>query len=200
MQMDSEKIKRLAKTTAMIALLALAAGTGMFLRSRLAKNMKTTGENRDGQEADFYLKTVTFQEFQREKLLWKATAEQVRIFQQKDLAVMDGIRAVFYQEGGGAVNLTGREGRLRLSSMNISVRGDIRAESDDGTRFFTDYLDWDNEKRRVTTGSRILVIRGDIRMEGVGLELDPDRQIMTIKKRVHTVIGKPEPVKGREEA
>lgn len=143
-------------------------------------------------EADFHLKAVTFREFKRDRPVWEMFAEDARIFRDDDLALIKNISSTFHSESGNDITLTGNSGRIKLSSMDIYISGDVYAESDDGTKLFAESFQWDNHNRRATSQDSIRIIRGNIQIEGVGLELDPDQQLLTIKNEVRTLIGNTE--------
>ena len=138
--------------------------------------------------ADFHMKKVTFHEFQRERPVWKMNAEEAQVFRENDIALLKDVRTTLYQENGQFITLTGKKAKIRLSSMDISIRGDILARSEDGTEVFAKSLHWDNKNRRVTSQDPIEIIRSNIQLKGIGMELDPDREVMTIKRRVQTLV------------
>ena len=146
----------------------------------------------NSQDADFYLKAVTYREFQREKPVWVMVAEDARLFQDKDLILLSNIQSTFHSQDGNNIALTGREGRIKLSSLDISINGDIRAISEDGTRLFAENFHWDNKERRATSTDYIRIIRENVQIEGIGFEFDPDTELLTIKKDVRTHIGNTE--------
>lgn len=138
--------------------------------------------------ADFYLKKVTFHEYQRAKQIWKMNAENARVYRDDDIAILKNVRTTLYQEDDRTIILTGRRAKIQLSSLDISIQGNIRVKSEDGTEIFAKSLHWNNKDRRVTSQESVQVVRDNIQLQGIGLELDPDKEIMTIKRRVRTLI------------
>jgi LPS export ABC transporter protein LptC len=169
------------------------AGLMLFLGGTLYLYSNTEPQNKASEEAtwsraDFHLKTITFQEFEREKTVWKMVAEDAQIFQEHDVALLRNIQSTLHQEDGNTITLTSKEGRISLSSMNTTLRGDIHAVNEDGTQLFAESFDWDNKNRRATSEGPVRIIRDNIQIEGIGLDFDPDQQRMTIKKNIRTLI------------
>ncbi len=175
-----------------LAILVIALLWGVSSLNSGSRQYKRVEKKTTLSEADFHLKAVTFREFQRERPVWKMVAEDARIFRDDDKALIKNISSTFYQENGNDITLTGNEGRIKLSSMNISISGDVYAKSSDGTQLFAENFQWDNQKRQATSQDSIRIIRNNVQIEGVGLELDPDQQLLTIKKEVRTFIGNDE--------
>lgn len=185
-----KNIKKISRSQILIAGfvgLVVSLGSISFLLFEGKRDNKAEGKS-TWSEADFHLKKVTFWEFQREKPVWKMNADDAQVFREKDIALLENVRTTLYQEDGRIITLTGKKAKIQLSSKNISMQGDILAKSGDGTQIFAENLDWDNKNRRVTSQDSIRVVRDNIQIKGIGFELDPDRQVMTIKRQVRTLI------------
>lgn len=167
--------------------LMLFLGGVLYFYSNTAKQKKAQ-EKTTWSQADFHLKTITFQEFKRDKPLWEMVADDAQIFQERDVALLRNIHSTFHQDNGNIITLTCKEGQISLSSMNTRLQGDIHAVNEDGTQLFAESFDWDNKNRRATSEGPIKIIRNNIKIEGIGLDFDPDQERMTIKKNIRTLI------------
>lgn len=99
-------------------------------------------------------------------------AETLIVFDSEDSTVAKGVKVDFYDENGEyRSTLTSKEGLVRQTRRELSVWGDVVVESD-SSRLETESLNWDPDRRLITTDDFVKLHRGSDIVTGYGMEAD----------------------------
>jgi LPS export ABC transporter protein LptC len=99
-------------------------------------------------------------------------ADTLIVFDREDSTVARGVKVDFYDEKGEyRSTLTSKEGLVRQTRRELSVWGDVVVESD-SSRLETESLNWDPDRRLITTDDFVKLHRGKDIVTGYGLEAD----------------------------
>jgi LPS export ABC transporter protein LptC len=136
-------------------------------------------------------------ETQAGKRSWVLVADSANTFNEKKLVELFKMKIDFYRKAGDSINatLTADSGKINTGTRNMEARRNVVLASQDGLILYTDYLNWTNEGRRLTTESKVRLERGKDWLTGEGLEASPDLKEIEVKRNVQ---GKKELLTGLE--
>lgn len=122
---------------------------------------------------------------------WELHAKSARLYQQRDLAVAEGISVEYYRDGKVVSTLTAERGRVRLSKNDVTVEGNVELVAENGARLETEELSWSEEREEIRTDKPVRVQKGLDDVTAVGMVADPElrhvRFIRDVKTRVRDV-------------
>ncbi|MFQ5647287.1 MAG: LPS export ABC transporter periplasmic protein LptC [bacterium] len=135
-------------------------------------------------KADIRIKKPVFEESEKGRVLWSMRADRGDIYQNRNLALLKGVDIDFFQENGENWHIKGNRGRVDTETMDMTITGQVEADSDRGVRLASPLLNWNNKKRQVNTDRKVRITREGYILNGIGMEFDLDEQELHIKKRV----------------
>ncbi len=150
--------------------------------------------NRKGMErvvldADIKVNRVNLRELDGERVVWELTAKEGRYVRGEGTVFLKEVELIFYSRSGETYTLTAREGRYDERYGNVRLTGDVVGTSSDGYRVLTDSLLYRAREGLIETDDKVVVKGPDMVIEGVGLQIDIDRSLFTMKGRVRTSIS-----------
>lgn len=84
-----------------------------------------------------------------------------------------GVRAMFYDERGRVnSHLTAREAYRYPRQRMMQARGDVVVTNSEGDTLFTERLQWEEQKGRISSDAYVRIVRPDEVLYGDGLESD----------------------------
>ncbi len=164
-----------------IALSAALAGCG---QQRSVGPSVPPGELPDQEVSDFVLT-----ETDGGRLEWKLYARVAQMYEARNLIVVRSVRVDFFDERGArSSELTAREGEINQMSHDMTARGNVVLQTNEGTRMSTDEMRFDNRSQKIVSDKLVRVERtGDV-LSGIGFESEPDLAHFEFKKRVSAVV------------
>lgn len=114
---------------------------------------------------------------------WVLTAEKAINYEAEGVVKVYEIELKFF-DGGEEVSsvLTADSGAVFTSSNDMQAMGRVQVVTREDATLKTDMLEWDNEKRLITTQSPIRIETEESVITGVGLESDPDLKHLKVKE------------------
>jgi len=101
---------------------------------------------------------------------------------------LDTVKVQFYSENV-TYTVFGDKGEVDEVKKNMMITGNVKLESNNGYRFYTDTLYYDQERKRITTQDKVSLEGppekdGRLFLEGYGLDVNMVLNTMLIKERV----------------
>jgi len=170
--------------TPILLFLALAvAGCG---RQTEVGPPTATGALPDQEVSDFVLT-----ETDGGALQWKLYARYAATYNARNVVQVRGLRVDFFDEKGDrSSELTAREGELQLQTHDMTARGNVVLQTQEGTRMSTEELHFLNREQKIVSPvtQQVRVERhGDV-LTGFGFESDPDLRHYEFKQRVRATV------------
>ena len=106
---------------------------------------------------------------------------------QGEVAFLEKVK-VESLEGKGAT-LTSQVGQYNLRTKQAHLEKDVVVQTEEGTRLMAEALDWDGERRRMTTEQPVTIEKDQVHSQGVGAEAYPDLKQLTLKEKVRVEMG-----------
>lgn len=140
---------------------------------------------------DVALKGIDYTETRNGVRRWHLLADSA------DYNVTDGytlIRDVFMtffdEQGEQIATLKAQTGELHTESKEVTARGEVVLESVRGYVFYSDYLDFFEAGRLITTDAPIRILSDNLELTGTGLKFDVDKHAYQVLGQVKARIQK----------
>lgn len=115
---------------------------------------------------------------------WDLKAQSARYFKDKKKVMLENLSVNLYQKDGEVYRLKGSRGCFYTDSRDIELDGGAEAFLPDGTTIKTDKVDYDHDRKIITTDDEILIQRNSFSMKGRGMVVDLNTEKMKILKNV----------------
>jgi LPS export ABC transporter protein LptC len=168
---------------AVVLLAFLAGGCG---RQTDVGPPQTTGALPDQEVSDFVLT-----ETDEGAVQWKLYARYAATFNARNVVQVRGLRVDFFDEKAQrSSELTAREGELQLQTHDMTARGNVVLQTQEGTRMSTEELHFLNREQKIVspvTQQVRIQHQGDV-LTGFGFESDPQLRHYEFKKSVRATV------------
>ncbi len=140
--------------------------------------------------ADISLSRVSFVQSKNGVKAWELTAEQVRLFEKNNMAVLKKISVVMKNQKGEAVTLSGEKGTMDMEGKMFLIQQEKQPVSIalGGYTVKTSELRFSSEDKTIVSDKEIKIAGAGISMWGNGLKMFLDRSELTILGDVHAEI------------
>lgn len=140
--------------------------------------------------ADISLSRVSFVQSKNGVKAWELTAEQVRLFEKNNMAVLKKISVVMKNQKGEAVTLAGEKGTMDMEGKMFLIQQEKQPVSIalGGYTVKTSELRFSSEDKTIVSDKEIKIAGAGISMWGNGLKMFLDRSELTILGDVHAEI------------
>jgi LPS export ABC transporter protein LptC len=165
------------------ALLLLVAGCGT---QRSSVPSRAAGELPDQEVSDFVL-TETDEGTPQ----WKLYARYAATYNVRNVIVARSVRVDFYDEQGAkSSELTAREGEIQSQTRDMTARGNVVLQTQEGTRMSTQEIRFLNRQQMIVSPVEQMVRverTGDV-LTGYGFESDPGLKHWEFKRKVQATV------------
>jgi len=121
---------------------------------------------------------------------WDLQARSAHYFQNEKKVLMEEVTVKVYRPDGTAYQLRGKSGQYHTETKNIEMHGAIRGCMPDNTTIATESFYYDHAKRIISTNDKIMMRRGGLLLEGVGMIIDLNTEKLTLLGNVKAVGSK----------
>lgn len=138
-------------------------------------------------KADLTIQTIHLVENQGGRTEWELNARTSEFFRKEKITVLKDVKVKFYPVGHPVVHVSGREGRLKTDTKDMTINGDVVIQSEAGYTLKTQKLRYDAGKRRVYTELPVELRREGIVIEGVGFSASIDGKTLAVHHDVKAI-------------
>ena len=124
---------------------------------------------------------------QRGETQWELRAKEAEFFQQRNQLVLNQVEGEAFS-GERRITLQGERGEVDLESRLGSLTGNVVGRTNDGYILHTAQLNFDARNKVANTDEAVLLTGPSLTMEGVGMDLDLQRQTFALRERVRASI------------
>jgi LPS export ABC transporter protein LptC len=146
-------------------------------------------------QADLKLDRVHYTETREGVKEWELEATSAQYFKGESTVLLDKVKATFFGKEGQTVRLVGEKGKFNPQTKEMELFDGIRLESGDGYQMRTRSLKYQAEKRELSTTDAVEIEGPQLRVEGIGLIVELDRQYLHVLRQVTTTLS---PAEGKE--
>ncbi|MGQ9695074.1 MAG: LPS export ABC transporter periplasmic protein LptC [Thermodesulfobacteriota bacterium] len=181
----------MARIRLLLVIIALAAISVLATVAWL--QLKPRAEKKDNSPAtmaaDLQLKKVKYTETREGVKEWELEAFSVGYFQEEGIVVCEKVKATFFGQNEVSYTLTGIKGKFHIKTKVIEVFGGVKIDSTDGYHFRSPSIKYLAEKRELVTEDLVEMAGPRFRVEGQGMIIDIDRQLLKVLNQVSTVFA-----------
>jgi LPS export ABC transporter protein LptC len=139
--------------------------------------------------ADLKLDRVRYTETREGVKEWELEAICAQYFKEESTVFFDKVKATFFGKNGERYVLVGEKGKFNTQTKVIEVFDGITLKSSDGYQMCTRSLKYQAEKRELCTSDAIEITGPQLRVEGIGLIVELDRQQLKVLRQVTTTLS-----------
>jgi LPS export ABC transporter protein LptC len=184
-----KRIKNLKIILALIILASLGLVGGMVWRNLAPSQPGKVQREPVPESADLKLDRITYTETKEGKKEWELEAASALYFKEKGTVVLNKVKATFFGKNQETYVLVGEKGVLNTVTKAIEVYEGVRIDTSEGYQVRTTSLKYRAESRELSTTDRIVMSGPQMRVEGVGLVLDLEKQRVRILDEVQTTLS-----------
>ena len=177
-------VRRLLGLFVLLGVLALLVVVfRYFNRSGHKKQVKLPAAS-----VDLALKNLHFTESDSGQRVWELFAAEGAYDKTTDLSTLKELRFIVLKAKTGPVTVTARRGEYLHGARKVTLIDDVVARGKDGITFNTARITYDTEQRTFTTAAPVRLADGRLTVEGVGMDLDVDKQQAHVRRQVTATI------------
>lgn len=140
---------------------------------------------------DATIEQVRITETRKGEKLWDVEADKVEVFEDRGIAVFrhvtHPVRIVIYN-GEETLTALAERAVVDLKTKDLQLIGDVRSESSQGTKVFTERLNWSTKSQKISTKAAVVIEKEGFRIKGKGMVADAVLEQMTIHERIASQI------------
>jgi LPS export ABC transporter protein LptC len=137
---------------------------------------------------DLALKNLHFTESGDGQQVWELFAAEGDYNRAADLSTLKDLRFIVLKAKNGPVTVTARRGEYLHAAKKVTLIDDVVARGKDGMTFATTRITYDTGRRTFATVAPVRLTDGRLTVEGVGMDLDVDKQQAHVRGQVSTTI------------
>lgn len=143
------------------------------------------------EEPDTAIERIRMTETQGGKRLWEVEADRAKLFEDKRKAILtqvvDPVRIVIYN-GDETLTSFAQKVVVDLKTKDLELIGNVRSESSQGTKIFTELVTWSAGKRQITTDAPVVIEKEGYQIRGKGMVADTGLERLTVRERIASEI------------
>lgn len=136
------------------------------------------------QDSDLALRKINYTETQDGRRKWSIQADSAAHDLKDQVATIENIQMVIYEQAGGDVYVSSRRGRFDLENGLVTLLGEVTLERANGQSILTEELEFDNKLNILQSEKSVKVVSSEMQLTGVGLRYDLDRGIFKLRSSV----------------
>ena len=135
-------------------------------------------------EADVKLEKVTYSTVNEDNIKeWELKADSARYFEDRELLFLEAVEVTLYSDDK-IYHLTGDEGRFNTKTRDIEIKGQVKVVMPDSTKLRTETLNYDHQKKLMTSEDKVSITRGKVTIKGVGVVINLNEKKLLILDKV----------------
>jgi LPS export ABC transporter protein LptC len=174
----------------MVALLGMSFLGSRVLRAAAGQASPAVSPA-SSEEPDTAIERIRMTETQKGKRLWEVEADRAKIFEDKGKAILiqvvDPVRIVIYN-GDETLTSFAEKVVVDLKTKDLELIGNVRSESSQGTKIFTELVTWSAGKRQITTDAPVVIEKEGYQIRGKGMVADTGLERVTVRERIASEI------------
>lgn len=123
------------------------------------------------------------------KRLWELGAETIEMDMNTDKVNVSNIKAVFYQENGGKIDIMAPKAVIDNKTKNIVMTGKVNAVASDGATFTAQEAQWLGQEQRFLGSGDVVLTKDDTVMTGDKIEINSNMEKIKVYGNAKVVKG-----------
>ncbi len=168
------------------ALLVILLVIGIALKDSGKKEVvpEKMQEDNASDNANIKLENVNYNTVNENNVkIWDLKADSATYYKDRERLLLEGVKVSLYSEGK-VYRITGNTGEYNTKTRDIDINGQVVGVLPDSTELRTDTINYNHQKRIMTTDDKVLIKRGSITIDGVGVVINLNDKKMLILDKV----------------
>jgi len=180
------RIEKVRKVLLCFALLVILVVVVISFKGGSKKEIIPEAQKKEAasDQADVKLEKVTYSTVNEDNIKeWELKAESARYFEDRELLSLEEVEVTMYSDDK-IYHLKGNEGRLNTKTRDIEIKGQVEVVMPDSTELRTETLNYDHQKKLMTSKNKVSIRRGKVIIDGVGVVINLNEQKLLILDKV----------------
>jgi LPS export ABC transporter protein LptC len=142
-------------------------------------------------QVDAGIDQFSFMQSKGGSVQWHVQAQRARMTEAEHQAILEDVHVTLYGQKGWELKLSGDEGSIDTTKKNFTLlrrNGTIPVHLQSGYTIYTNHLNWEEERREVSTKDPVTIIGQGMEITGRGLVGKLDSEEFKILDDVHVEI------------
>lgn len=158
-------------------------------RTLTPPSMEKTSPAKPDASADLKLDRVHYTETREGVKEWELEATSAVYRKEGDTVMLEKIRATFYGKNQESYHLIGEKGKFNTQTKVIEVFGGVKIDSSNGYHMRTQSLTYQADQKELHTSDPVELEGPSMRVEGVGMIVELNRERVKILQGVTTTLS-----------
>ena len=150
-------------------------------------NIETQKKEVASDSADVKLANVTYSTVNEDNIKeWDLKADSASYFEDMERLYLDEVEVTLYSDDK-IYHLTGNEGRFNTKTRDIEIKGQVKVVMPDGTELCTETLNYDHQKKLMTSKDKVSITREKFAINGIGVVINPKEKKLLLLEKVRAL-------------
>lgn len=177
------------KTIVVILVGFVLVAAVVFSIIRMAGEKKTNIIKILPDEADMRISDFVFTEVGQDDIQWEVKAKSAQYKKKQNLALFEQVRIKLTTKDGKVYTMTGDQGEMLTDKKDVEIKGNVIITADTGEKFTTDYLRYNDARKKIYTDAPVMMESKRIKIQGVGLSILMNKGELTVPSSVKARIN-----------
>lgn len=147
--------------------------------------IKADTKNKEQSVATVALREVAYSTTNKNNVKeWDLQARSAQYFQNEKKVILEGVVVNLYRPDGSVYHIQGDRGEYNTETKDIAMNGSVHGTMADNTTIYTDSFYYDHARKIIKTDAPIVIQRGGLRLEGVGMIVELEKEKLTLLGKV----------------
>lgn len=165
-------------------ILLLATLLVVLVAGNLRRDTREEAAVQSRPDSDLAMRKVNYTETQDGRRKWSIQADSAAHDLKGQVATVENVRMVIYEQGDGDIVVSSQHGRLDMRKGVVSLQGDVTVENINNQSIYTDELEFDNNRKVLQGRGSVRVVSAEVQLTGVGMKYDLDRRMFQLLSTV----------------
>jgi len=178
-------MKRVRRALIAVALLVLVLVAVPLVRNALSPKKQQRPDGLPPPGVDMQLDTVHYEQIDQEgRREWELSAKGAQYEKNNKKVALTEISVSFFSREGTVYKLAADRGELFTESQDVSLSGNVVAETAEGYKIRTDSIRYSGREKKVSTADPVAFDSKDMVMTGRGMVIDLEEEKLYILDEV----------------
>jgi len=141
------------------------------------------------ESVDLQIKGFVYTEVGEANIKWEVKAEIATYDKKQNLAVLEMVKIKLTTANGKVFEMSADRGQMLTKKKNIEIRGNVIISSDNGDKFSTDHLNYNDAEKKFYTDAPVTMENRRMKITGKGLTLFMNKGELNIPSMVKARIN-----------
>lgn len=120
---------------------------------------------------------------------WEVKAETATYDKDQKIAELDKVNVKLITSDGHVYEMSADKGQIMTQEKNIEIKGSVIVNSDNGDKFFTDYIRYSDAEKKFYTDAPVKMENKRMKITGNGLVIFMNKGELSIPSTVKAIIN-----------